>query len=244
MTDELQGKVAVVTGGFRGIGMATAKQLADAGAHVAVLDLDESGKEGAEAELPGGRAFLTDVCDVDQAVKTLETIEAEMGPIGILVNNAGVTRDNLLIRMKDAEWDLVLNVNLRGTFNMTRAVSRTMIKQRSGAIINLASVVGVMGNAGQANYASAKAGVIGFTKAVAKELAPRGVRVNAVAPGFIDTRMTATLPKKARAMLKAQIPMGKLGAPEDVASVIRFLAGPASGYVTGQVIVVDGGMVM
>ena len=244
MMDELQGTVAVVTGGFRGIGMATAKQLADAGAHVAVLDLDESGKEAAEAELPGGRAFLTDVCDGDQAVKTLETIEAEMGPIGVLVNNAGVTRDNLLIRMKDAEWDLVLNVNLRGTFNMTRAVSRTMIKQRSGAIINLASVVGVMGNAGQANYASAKAGVIGFTKAVAKELAYRGVRVNAVAPGFIDTRMTATLPKKAREMLKAQIPMGKLGVPEDVASVIRFLAGPASGYVTGQVIVVDGGMVM
>ena len=244
MTDELQGAVAVVTGGFRGIGMATAKQLADAGAQVAVLDLDESGKEAAEAELPGGRAFLTDVCDVDQAGKTLETIKAEMGPIGILVNNAGVTRDNLLVRMKDAEWDLVLNVNLRGTFNMTRAASRTMIKQRSGAIINLASVVGVMGNAGQANYASAKAGVIGFTKAVAKELAPRGVRVNAVAPGFIDTQMTATLPKKARQMLKAQIPMGKLGMPEDVASVIRFLAGPASGYVTGQVIVVDGGMVM
>ena len=244
MMGELHGTVAVVTGGFRGIGMATAKQLADAGAQVAVLDLDESGKEAAEAELPGGRAFLTDVCDGDQAVKTLETIEAEMGPIGVLVNNAGVTRDNLLIRMKDAEWDLVLNVNLRGTFNMTRAVSRTMIKQRSGAIINLASVVGVMGNAGQANYASAKAGVIGFTKAVAKELAPRGVRVNAVAPGFIKTRMTADLPKKAREMLMTQIPMGKLGEPEDVASVIRFLAGPASGYVTGQVIVVDGGMVM
>lgn len=244
MMGELHGTVAVVTGGFRGIGMATAKQLADAGAQVAVLDLDESGKEAAEAELPGGRAFLTDVCDGDQAVKTLEAIEAEMGPIGVLVNNAGVTRDNLLIRMKDAEWDLVLNVNLRGTFNMTRAVSRTMIKQRSGAIINLASVVGVMGNAGQANYASAKAGVIGFTKAVAKELAPRGVRVNAVAPGFIKTRMTADLPKKAREMLMTQIPMGKLGEPGDVASVIRFLAGPASGYVTGQVIVVDGGMVM
>jgi 3-oxoacyl-[acyl-carrier protein] reductase len=224
--------------------MATAKQLADAGAHVAVLDLDKSGKEAAEAELPGGRAFLADVCDVEQAGKTLETIEAEMGPIGVLVNNAGVTRDNLLIRMKDAEWDLVLNVNLRGTFNMTRAVSRTMIKRRSGAIINLASVVGVMGNAGQANYASAKAGVIGFTKAVAKELAPRGVRVNAVAPGFIDTQMTADLPEKAREMLMAQIPLGKLGQPGDVASVIRFLAGPASGYVTGQVIVVDGGMVM
>ncbi len=244
MMDELQGTVAVVTGGFRGIGMATAKQLAEAGAHVAVLDLDESGIESAEAELPGGRAFVTDVCDVEQATKTLEAVEAEMGPIGVLVNNAGVTRDNLLVRMKDAEWDLVLNVNLRGTFNMTRAVSRSMLKQRSGAIINLASVVGVMGNAGQANYASAKAGIIGFTKAVAKELAPRGVRVNAVAPGFIDTQMTANLPEKAKELLMSQIPMGKLGMPEDVASVIRFLAGPASSYVTGQVIVVDGGMVM
>ncbi|MEE9133658.1 MAG: 3-oxoacyl-[acyl-carrier-protein] reductase [Gemmatimonadota bacterium] len=242
--DELQGTVAVVTGGFRGIGMATAKQLADAGAQVAVLDFDAPGKQAAEAELPDGRAFLCDVCHVEQVVQTLESVEAEMGPIGVLVNNAGVTRDNLLLRMKDEEWDLVLNVNLRGTFNMTRAVSKGMIKRRQGTIVNLASVVGIMGNAGQANYASAKAGVIGFTKAVAKELAPRGIRVNAVAPGFIDTRMTADLPKKARQMLMAQIPMGKLGAPEDVAAVIRFLAGPASGYVTGQVIVVDGGMVM
>jgi 3-oxoacyl-[acyl-carrier protein] reductase len=242
--DELQGTVAVVTGGFRGIGMATAKQLADAGAQVAVLDFDAAGKQAAEAELPGGRAFLCDVCNVEQVVQTLESVEAEMGPIGVLVNNAGVTRDNLLLRMKDEEWDLVLNVNLGGTFNMTRAVSKGMIKRRCGAIVNLASVVGVMGNAGQANYASAKAGVIGFTKAAAKELAPRGIRVNAVAPGFINTRMTADLPKKARQMLMARIPMGKLGEPKDVAAVIRFLAGPASGYVTGQVIIVDGGMVM
>jgi 3-oxoacyl-[acyl-carrier protein] reductase len=241
---ELQGTIAVVTGGFRGIGMATAKQLTDAGARVAVIDLYEAGQKAAEAELPGGRALLCDVCDREQVADTVKTIESEMGPIGVLVNNAGVTRDSLLLRMKDEDWDLVLNVNLRGTFNMTRAVTKGMMKKRSGAIVSLASVVGVMGNAGQANYAAAKAGIIGFTKAVAKELAPRGVRANAVAPGFIDTRMTAKLPKKAREMLMAQIPMGQLGKPEDVASVIRFLAGPASGYVTGQVIVVDGGMVM
>jgi 3-oxoacyl-[acyl-carrier protein] reductase len=241
---ELDGRVAVVTGGFRGIGLAAAKQLAAAGARVAVLDLDEPGKSAAERELAAGCGFICDVCDVEQVQATVKTIESELGGIDVLVNNAGVTRDNLLLRMKDEEWDLVLNVNLRGTFNMTRAVSKGMVKRRSGSIVNLASVVGVMGNAGQANYASAKAGVIGFTKAVAKELAPRGVRVNAVAPGFIDTQMTAKLPEKARDMLMSHIPMGKLGQPEDVATVIRFLAGPASGYVTGQVIVVDGGMVM
>ncbi|MGD2216790.1 MAG: 3-oxoacyl-[acyl-carrier-protein] reductase [Gemmatimonadales bacterium] len=241
---ELDGKVAVVTGGFRGIGLATAKQLAGAGARVAVLDLDEPGKSAAEQELAEGRGYICDVCDREQVGATVATVESELGGIDVLVNNAGVTRDNLLLRMKDEEWDLVLNVNLRGTFNMTRAVSKGMVKRRSGSIVNLASVVGLMGNAGQANYASAKAGVIGFTKAVAKELAPRGVRVNAVAPGFIDTQMTAKLPEKARDMLMAQIPMGKLGQPEDVATVVRFLAGPAAGYVTGQVIVVDGGMVM
>jgi 3-oxoacyl-[acyl-carrier protein] reductase len=244
--EELKGAVAVVTGGYRGIGLATARQLADAGAKVALLDLDESGKQAAEAALPvgRGRAFICDVCDVDAVEATVERVEAELGAIKVLVNNAGVTRDKLLLRMKDEDWDLVLNVNLRGTFNMTRAVSKNMIRQNGGSIINLASVVGLMGNAGQANYASAKAGIIGFTKAVAKELAPRGVRVNAVAPGFIDTAMTAKLPAAAREALLAQIPLGQLGQPEDVATVIRFLAGPASRYVTGQVIVVDGGMVM
>jgi 3-oxoacyl-[acyl-carrier protein] reductase len=241
---ELEGAVAVITGGFRGIGLATAKQLAGEGATVAVLDVDESGKEAAEAELPGGRGFICNVTNLDDVNRAVEEVTSELGPITILVNNAGVTRDNLLLRMKDDEWNLVLDVNLRGTFYMTRAVSKGMIKQRSGSIVNLASVVGVMGNAGQANYASAKAGIIGFTKAVAKELAPRGVRVNAVAPGFIDTAMTAKLPKKARESLMGQIPLGKLGQPEDVASVIRFLASPASSYVTGQVLVVDGGMVM
>jgi 3-oxoacyl-[acyl-carrier protein] reductase len=241
---ELKGGVAVITGGFRGIGLATARELADAGATVALLDLDEAGRKSAEQQLPGAHTFLCSVTDQAQVNETIDTISAELGPIAVLVNNAGVTRDNLLLRMKDEEWDLVLNVNLRGTFNLTRIVIKGMIKQRTGSIINLASVVGVMGNAGQANYASAKAGIIGFTKAVAKELAPRGVRVNAVAPGFIETQMTAQLPGKARQMLQAQIPMAKLGQPEDVARVIRFLAGPSSGYMTGQVLVVDGGMVM
>lgn len=241
---ELEGRVAVITGGFRGIGMATAKELADAGATVALIDLDEAGRQAAEKELPGAHTFLCSVTDQAQVNETIARVTAELGPIEVVVNNAGVTRDNLLLRMKDEEWDLVLNVNLRGTFNVTRTVTRGMMKQRGGSIINLASVVGVMGNAGQANYASAKAGIIGFTKAVAKELAPRNVRVNAVAPGFIDTQMTAKLPTKARKMLMAQIPMARLGQPEDVARVIRFLAGPSSGYMTGQVLVVDGGMVM
>ncbi|NIR42972.1 MAG: 3-oxoacyl-[acyl-carrier-protein] reductase [Gemmatimonadetes bacterium] len=241
---ELEGAVAVITGGFRGIGLATAKQLADAGAAVAVLDMDESGKESAEAELPGGRAYICNVTELEDVNTAVDAVTEELGPITVLVNNAGVTRDNLLLRMKDDEWNLVLDVNLRGTFLMTRAVSKGMIKERAGSIVNLASVVGVMGNAGQANYASAKAGIIGFTKAVAKELAPRGVRANAVAPGFIDTAMTQKLPKKARETLMGQIPLGKLGEPEDVARVIRFLAGPASSYITGQVLVVDGGMVM
>lgn len=241
---ELDGAVAVITGGFRGIGMATAKQFADAGAKLALLDLDEPGKQAAESELPGARGFICDVTNQGQVDETVAAITNDMGPIAVLVNNAGVTRDNLLLRMKDEEWDLVLNVNLRGTFNVTRAVVKGMVKQRSGSIINLASVVGVMGNAGQANYAAAKAGIIGFTKAVAKELAPRGIRANAVAPGFINTQMTATLPRKTRDMLMAQIPMARLGQPENVATVIRFLAGPASSYVTGQVLVVDGGMVM
>ncbi len=241
---ELEGAVAVITGGFRGIGLATARQLTDAGAKLVLLDLDEAGKKSAETELPDARGFLCDVTDPARVTETVKAVTSEVGPISVLVNNAGVTRDNLLLRMKDEEWDLVMDVNLRGTFNMTRAVARGMVKQRAGSIISLASVVGVMGNAGQANYASAKAGIIGFTKAVAKELAPRGVRVNAVAPGFIDTQMTAKLPEKARRVLQAQIPMERLGQPDDVARVIRFLAGPASGYMTGQVLVVDGGMVM
>jgi 3-oxoacyl-[acyl-carrier protein] reductase len=174
----------------------------------------------------------------------VDMVEEEMGPVSVLVNNAGVTRDKLLLRMGDDDWDLVMNVNLKAAFNLTKIVARGMVRRRAGSIINVSSVVGVMGNAGQANYSAAKAGLIGLTKSAAKELAGRHVRVNAVAPGFIETQMTADLPETAREALLNQIAMRELGQPEDVAPVIRFLAGPGARYITGQVIVVDGGMVM
>lgn len=243
---ELQGAVAVVTGAFRGIGLATSREFAAAGARVAMVDKDESCATAALAEMPEGsaRTFICDVTDADSVANVVELVEAEMGPVSILVNNAGLTRDKLLLRMRDEDWDLVLNVNLKAAFNLTRIVSRGMARRRSGAIINVSSVVGMTGNAGQANYCAAKAGLIGLTKSVARELAHRGVRVNAVAPGFIQTQMTADLDPGAREVLLSQIPMGEMGRPEDVAPVIRFLAGPGARYITGQVIVVDGGMVM
>ena len=171
-------------------------------------------------------------------------VEKEIGAPDIVVNNAGVTRDNLLMRLKDEDWDAVLDTNLRGAFNLIRAVSRGMMKKKAGRIINISSVVGVSGNKGQANYAASKAGLIGLTKAVAKELASRGILVNAVAPGYIETDMTAELPEAARDALREQIALGRLGKPEDIAAVVRFLAGPGAGYITGQVLVVDGGMVI
>jgi len=243
---ELHGAVAVVTGAFRGIGLATARELAAAGARVAMVDKDQSRAAKALAEMPEGsaRTFICDVTDVGCLAKMVELVEAEMGPISVLVNNAGLTRDKLLLRTRDEDWDLVLNVNLKAVFNLTKIVVGGMMRRRLGTIVNVSSVVGLMGNAGQANYAAAKAGLIGLTKSVAKELAPRGIRVNAVAPGFIETQMTADLDARAREALLARIPMGQLGQPEDVAPVIRFLAGPGARYMTGQVIVVDGGMVM
>ena len=243
---ELQGAVAVVTGAFRGIGLATAREFAAAGARVAMMDKDQSRAAAALAEMPEGsaRTFICDVTDADGVAKVVGQVEAEMGPISVLVNNAGVTRDKLLLRTQDADWDLVLNVNLKAAFNLTKIVARGMMRRRSGVIINVSSVVGLMGSPGQANYSAAKAGLIGLTKSLARELAPRGIRVNAVAPGFIDTQMTADLDARTREALVARIPMGQLGQPEDVAPVIRFLAGPGARYMTGQVIVVDGGMVM
>ncbi|NIW35758.1 MAG: 3-oxoacyl-[acyl-carrier-protein] reductase [Gemmatimonadetes bacterium] len=243
---ELDGQVAVVTGAFRGIGLATARQLAAAGAKVALVNRDASRAAQAQAEIPEGRgkSYICDVTDVDCVSGMVGIVEEELGPISILVNNAGITRDRLLLRLDDEDWDLVMEVNLKAAFNLTKITSRRMIRRRGGSIVNVSSVVGLMGNAGQANYAAAKAGVIGLTKAVAKELAPRGVRANAVAPGFIETQMTADLAGETRDRLLAQIPMGELGQPEDVAPVIRFLAGPGARYITGQVIVVDGGMVM
>jgi 3-oxoacyl-[acyl-carrier protein] reductase len=243
---ELADQVAVVTGGGRGIGLAIARALAEGGATVAVLDVDEEGARQAAAGLPGSghRGFRADVTNGEEVRNVIVEAEEGLGPVGILVNNAGITRDNLLLRMSEDEWDQVLSVNLKGAFNATKAVARGMMKRRQGVIVNIASVIGLMGNAGQANYAASKAGMIGFTKSIAREFATRGVRCNAIAPGFIQTEMTAKLKEEVIEELKNQIPMGTLGAPEDVARVVRFLAGPGAAYITGQVIGVDGGMVM
>lgn len=243
---ELEGQVAVVTGGSRGIGLAIAESLAAAGARVAILARNGDRAREAAASLPGdGHAGLScDVADGEAVKATVEQISADLGPIDILVNNAGVTRDNILLRMSDEEWDQVMEVNLKGAFHMTRAVYRGMMKRRTGSIINVSSVVGLMGNAGQANYSASKAGLLGFTRSVARELASRGVRCNAIAPGYIRTDMTAELSEEQTRTLQEGIPMQRLGEPEDISGVVRFLAGPSARYITGQVLAVDGGMVM
>jgi 3-oxoacyl-[acyl-carrier protein] reductase len=213
---------------------------------VAVVARAEDRAQAAAAELAGEghRGYACDVADVEVVNALVKQVESEMGSLDILVNNAGVTGDNLLMRLSDAEWDRVLATNLKGAFNTIRAATRGMMRRREGRIINLTSVVGITGNAGQANYAASKAGLIGLTKSVAKELASRNVLCNAVAPGFIDTEMTAELGDSTREALLGQIALGRLGKGEEVASVVRFLAGPGSAYITGQVIVVDGGMVI
>jgi 3-oxoacyl-[acyl-carrier protein] reductase len=243
---ELDGTIAVVTGASRGIGRAIADSLATAGCAVACVARDESRARSVAESLPGGggRGYACDVADSAACADLITAIEAEMGPIGVLVNNAGIARDNVLVRLRDDDWEAVLDTNLKGAFNTTRAVARGMMKRRAGRIVNIASVVGLTGNRGQANYAASKAGLVGFSKSVALELASRGVLVNVVAPGFIQTDMTAELPEEARDALSERIPLGRIGTPEDVAGVVRFLAGPAGSYMTGQVLVVDGGMVM
>lgn len=243
---ELDGRVAVVTGGSRGIGRSIVEHLASAGARVAVVARDAGRAEGVAGELPGtGHAgFGCDVADVAAVDALVKRVEADLGSLDILVNNAGVTGDNLLIRMSDAEWDRVLDTNLKGTFNTIRAATKGMMRRRSGRIINITSVVGITGNKGQANYAASKAGVIGLTKSVAKELASRNILCNALAPGYIETEMTAELGETVREALVGQIALGRLGRGDDIASVVRFLAGPGAAYITGQVIVVDGGMVI
>ena len=245
---ELADQVAIVTGSARGIGKTIALQLAEAGANLVISDLNvEAGNETVNEIKKMGRQAIwieADVSKSDQATMLIEETQEKLGRLDILVNNAGITRDNLLMRMSEDEWDSVIAVNLKGTYNCIRAATKFLMKQRSGRIINIASVVGQMGNAGQANYASSKAGVIGLTKSVAKELAARNILVNAVAPGFIETAMTEKLPEKARESLLNLIPLAKLGQPEDVAKVVLFLSSNRSNYITGQVINVDGGMVM
>jgi 3-oxoacyl-[acyl-carrier protein] reductase len=243
---ELQGQVAVVTGGSRGIGLGIATALADAGAKVAVVARDGARAQAAAEGLPGEghRGYACDVAKSAECDALVKQVESQLGGLDVLVNNAGVTRDNVLMRLKDEDWDAVMDTNLRGAFNLIRAATRGMMKRRHGRIVNVTSVVGITGNRGQANYAASKAGLIGLTKSVAKELASRNVLVNAVAPGYIETDMTHDLPEAARDALMSQIALGRLGRPEDIAPVVRFLAGPGAAYMTGQVLVVDGGMVM
>lgn len=244
---KLAQKVALVTGAARGIGRSIAFSLAEEGASVILTDLLPEVEETAEAIRTQGKEALAIVGNVAQ-LHDAERIIAEAlkfkGSIDILVNNAGITRDNLLLRMSEEDWDAVLTVNLKGTFNMTKASAKTLIKQRSGSIVNIASVIGIIGNAGQANYAASKAGVIAFTKSMAKELGSRGIRVNAVAPGFITSKMTDVLSEDVRNNMLRAIPLGVFGQPEQVAKAVLFLASDDSDYITGQVIQVDGGMVM
>lgn len=241
-------KVAVVTGGGQGIGRAICMNFARAGAVVAVLDISDSLASAVKSELVKqgfkASADVADVADAAQVDAVFDRILQTHGRIDVLVNNAGITRDGLVVRMKEKDWDDVININLKGAFNCTKVAAKTMLKQRSGRIINIASVVGAMGNPGQANYVASKAGIIGFTKAVAKELAARGITVNAVAPGFIETDMTAALPDKVKSAMIAQIPLGRGGTPGDVAAVVAFLASENAAYVTGQTIHVSGGMYM
>jgi 3-oxoacyl-[acyl-carrier protein] reductase len=244
---DLSGKTALVTGASRGIGAAVALKLASLGASVAV---NYAGSEEAarcvvdQIEAAGGKAVAlqADVSDANAATGLVEVAIAELGSLDIVVNNAGITRDGLLMRMSDADWAAVIDTNLTGVFNVTRAASKHLMKQRSGSIVNVTSVVGIMGNAGQVNYAAAKAGVIGFTKSVARELASRGVRANAIAPGFIETDMTAKLSDSIREATVGQIAMGRFGSPDDIANTVAFLASDDAAYITGQTIAVDGGM--
>lgn len=244
----LKDKVSVVTGGARGIGREIALLFARNGSDIALLDVNAGALEATRKEIESiGRACMVAVVDVTKGAEVDVFIQKTLDKfkkIDILVNNAGITRDGLLVRMSEVDWDAVLGVNLKGAFNCTRAVSKIMMKQRDGRIVNMASIIGIMGNAGQANYAASKGGLIAFTKTVAKELASRNVRANAIAPGFIQTDMTAKLTEEVKSEMLKHIPLGKLGLPADVANLALFLASDNSAYITGQVVQVDGGMVM
>ena len=245
---QLSNQIAVVTGAGRGIGRAIALKFASEGADVVCISRTAENSEKVAAEIRGlGRrawAHALDVADAAAVTEAAEKILSETTRVDILVNNAGVTRDGLLMRMSEADWDTVLDTNLKGAFLLTKGFTRAFLKQRSGRIINVASVIGLIGNAGQANYASSKAALFGFTKSVARELASRGITANALAPGFVETDMTAGLNEEMRNGILKQIPLGAMGKPEDIANAALFLASPASRYVTGQILTVDGGMVM
>ena len=246
---KLSEKVALVTGASRGIGRAIALKLAAEGAKVAINfagNLAKAEEVKAKIESNGGEALLVqgDISDFEKVNDIIKNVVDTWGKIDILVNNAGITRDNLLLKMSEKDFDDVVATNLKGVFNCTKAVTRLMMKQHSGKIVNMSSVVGITGNAGQANYSAAKAGIIGFTKSAAKEFAPRGINVNAVAPGFIETDMTDAIPEKIQTDLIGKIPMGRIGDPEDIANVVLFLVSEDSAYITGQVVCVDGGMTM
>ena len=244
----LNGKIALITGGAQGIGRFISEELAGLGAHVVLGDINHEGAEKTAAEIRvcGGKASAVriDVSSATYVQGVFDSILKEYKPVDIVVNNAGITRDGLLVRMKEVDWDLVLNINLKGSFLCSQQAAKQMMKQKSGVIINIASIVGVMGNFGQANYSASKAGLIGFTKTLAREVAPRGIRANAVAPGFIDTEMTQVLEKSVREKLIEQIPLARLGQPEDVARCVSFLVSENASYITGQVINVNGGMLM
>ncbi|MEE2880257.1 MAG: 3-oxoacyl-[acyl-carrier-protein] reductase [Gemmatimonadota bacterium] len=246
MTNELQDKVALVTGGSRGIGLAIAKELALAGARVAVVARHQEGAVKAATQLhgTGHEGFGCDVSSKSDVDGLTKTVTEGLGVVQILVNNAGIARDNIFIRMTKEQWDEVLDINLTGVFNVTKAFARKMLKTKDASILNISSVVGLTGNAGQANYSASKAGLIGLTKSLAKELASRNVRCNAITPGFIESDMTDVLPESVTNDLSSKIPLGYFGAPSDVAGLARFLSGPYARYITGQVISVDGGLAM
>tara|TARA_Y100000590_G_scaffold450955_1_gene591498 strand:- start:82 stop:822 length:741 start_codon:yes stop_codon:yes gene_type:complete len=245
---ELNGKIALITGGAQGIGRTISEELAGQGAHVILGDVNLEGAEKTAEELKGkggkASAIKIDVSNASDVQSVFDLILKEYKPVDIVVNNAGITRDGLLVRMKEVDWDLVLNINLKGSFLCSQQAAKQMMKQKSGAIVNIASIVGVMGNFGQANYSASKAGLIGFTKTLAREVAPRGIRANAIAPGFIDTEMTRILEESVREKLIDQIPLARLGQPDDVANCVSFLVSEKASYITGQVININGGMLM
>jgi 3-oxoacyl-[acyl-carrier protein] reductase len=245
----LKDKVAIITGAAQGIGKSIAENLAAAGANIAICDVAVDAASATAEEIAGAYGVKTyvekvDVSNTEQVEAFISNVHKKFGQIDILVNNAGITRDTLAIRMKDDDWNAVININLTGTFLFCRAVAKIMMKQRHGKIVNISSVIGLMGNPGQANYSASKAGVIGLTKTFAKELATRGVNVNAVAPGYIQTKMTDVLKDEVKQLMLKFIPLAKFGTPEDVAGVVNFLVSPAADYVTGEVIRIDGGMAM